>query len=273
MGVMSIRLSNRSVVVRSAISAFILIVLISLPVFADETGYRSFVDRIGKMVFAFAWPTATYESVNLEDVRDTSRGVEISFRLHGRSAFGGGPLWTDVIVEVSNGRISDLHWGDNNAILAQPGETMKAIGSALDDLSREYQRSQGSSGSYSESAVSSDVVGPQLARLRGIFRDKGYIETHNPITGNLRSNSINDISVTLRSGTSYLITSICDQDCSDIDILLYDQSGKLITSDQEADDQPVVSVSPYETETYTIRVRMVHCSREPCNFGTQIFGK
>jgi len=118
----------------------------------NESEYRSFIDAIGETLYAWAWPTAQYERVGFGGVTPTANGAEIAIRLHGKSSFSDTHLWTDVIVEVRNGEVVDLRWGRNNAILAQPGETMKALGQALAELTAEYQRELEGSGGSSSSA-------------------------------------------------------------------------------------------------------------------------
>ncbi len=112
---------------------------------ARDSSDRDFVDSIAEFVFALAWPTATYESVGFGESRLIPGGAEIAFRLHGTSAWGGGPLWVDVVLEVRNGEVTDLRWGQHNAILAAPGETVKALGQALAQLSEEYSQGGGAS--------------------------------------------------------------------------------------------------------------------------------
>jgi hypothetical protein len=108
----------------------------------SRTAYQELVGSIGKGVFFLAWPTADYESVSFGDVYPTANGADISFRLHGKSGINGGPLWVDVIIEVRDGKITDLRWGRNNAVLAQPGSTIEAWGQALAQLNEQSSRSR-----------------------------------------------------------------------------------------------------------------------------------
>jgi hypothetical protein len=242
---------------------------------SPDSEHRSLVDSIGAMVYGFAWPTAEYERVSFGSARETSEGTEITFRVHGRSSFGGGPLWTDVAIELSDGQITDIRWGENNAILAQPGETVKALGQVLADLNNEYRSNAGSpSGGSTHSGVSSSqVLSSQFTRARTGVGAQGFSETHEVYTSNLGAGETRSITVTLRAGKTYIIVGTCDQDCSDLDLRLYDSTGSLLTSDEQDDDKPVVSVTPSRTADFTVKVVMAHCSREPCYFGTQIFGK
>lgn len=109
----------------------------------SRESYKSFADAVGESLYFLAWPTAEYQRVSFGGVSFTSNGADVSFRLHGKSGFDGGHLWVDVVVEIRNGEITNLRWGDNNAILAQPGSTMKAMGEILAELNEEYSQSQG----------------------------------------------------------------------------------------------------------------------------------
>ncbi|MES1240630.1 MAG: DUF1036 domain-containing protein [Acidobacteriota bacterium] len=108
----------------------------------DDSSYRGFVNSVAKSLYFLAWPTATYESVEFGDVDFVSSGADVSFRLHGKSAFDDGPLWVDVVIEVRNGDITDLRWGRNNAILAQPGSTIKYMAQELARINSEHPSGQ-----------------------------------------------------------------------------------------------------------------------------------
>jgi len=109
---------------------------------ADENRLQRFVNDVGQLLFFFAWPTATYQSVSYDGATRRANGWDASLTLYGESAFGGN-LWTKLILEVRDGQISDLHWGPNNAILAPPGSTMRTIGQALAQLNEQYQQGNG----------------------------------------------------------------------------------------------------------------------------------
>jgi uncharacterized membrane protein len=132
---------------------FLMIFSSRLPAQETRSGYQQFIDSVAKSLYFLAWPTATYESVEFDDVEFVPSGADVSFRLHGRSGFNDGPLWVDVVIEVRNGQITDLHWGRNNAILAQPGTTIKALAEELDRINRE------NSGSSSPSLHSAPAAG------------------------------------------------------------------------------------------------------------------
>ncbi len=76
--------------------------------------------------------------------------------------------------------------------------------------------------------------------------DSGYSAYHN---------------VTAEAGA--VIEAVCDADCSDLDLVLYDYyTEEIVASDVLVDAAPYV-VAPYSGD-FTLEVRMVSCSIEPC---------
>lgn len=111
----------------------------------ERSWYKDFVDGIGGTLYYLSWPTATYKGASFEGVSNVYNGVDIKIKLNGISSFDDSSLWTEVIVNVRNGEVRDISWGRNNAILAQPGEAIKALGVVISELNKEYSRSKGSS--------------------------------------------------------------------------------------------------------------------------------
>ncbi|PZO35304.1 MAG: hypothetical protein DCF17_18895 [Shackletoniella antarctica] len=63
------------------------------------------------------------------------------------------------------------------------------------------------------------------------------------------------------------VYAVCDDDCSDLDLFLYDaETGDLVASDTLEDAIPVV-IAPYEGN-FLIEVVMAGCSLEPCETWT-----
>lgn len=138
---------------RSLAVLFILTLFLSFglaePAHAQGTSTHeeeSFVYSVGEFLFGLAWPTATYEKVRFGGARAVRGGQDIWMTLYGTSAFSGGELWVELVLEVRNGRIYDLRWGRHNGILAAPGETVAFLAEDLAEelakLTREYERSQ-----------------------------------------------------------------------------------------------------------------------------------
>jgi hypothetical protein len=69
----------------------------------------------------------------------------------------------------------------------------------------------------------------------------------------------------------YLIKGICDSDCGDMDLYLYDRGDGLVDSDTLPDADPLISLGPGHDGMYTIRATMPGCSVEPCYYAVQVF--
>lgn len=100
-----------------------------------------------------------------------------------------------------------------------------------------------------------------------------YQATHTPVIDQMEAGADDDYTVNLRSGISYAIVAVCDEDCSDLDLGLYDSRGNLVASDTDDDDLPVVQVNPRWTGKFTIRTKMAQCSSNPCYYGVGVFAR
>ncbi len=101
----------------------------------------------------------------------------------------------------------------------------------------------------------------------------GYQMTYDPFIGDLGRGGESDVTLNVRSGVSYAIVGVCDNDCRDIDLRLYDDNGNLIVSDIQRDDTPVVKFTPRWNARFTVRVIMANCSNAPCRYGIGFFNK
>jgi hypothetical protein len=102
---------------------------------------------------------------------------------------------------------------------------------------------------------------------------EGNTLTHDPFIGNLGNGGTDNVTLNLTQGVTYKIFGVCDEDCRDIDLELYDDNGQLVDSDTTNDDVPIVSVSPRWNARFTIRAIMPSCSNGPCRYGIGVFGK
>jgi hypothetical protein len=71
----------------------------------------------------------------------------------------------------------------------------------------------------------------------------------------------------------YGIVGVCDNDCSDVDLFLLDNSGRVIARDIDYDDTPAIFYRPSRAATFTVRISMVRCSVNPCRFGIALYSR
>lgn len=120
-------------------------------------------------------------------------------------------------------------------------------------------------------AQASGVVGRQFGAIVERLAKNGYRESHNRLTGTLRQGQQTSYTLDLQQGARYLLAGVCDRDCSDLDLALYDDSGNLLDDDTAADDVPIVNVVPRWTGRFRVTVTMHACSVNPCAFGLGVF--
>ncbi|MGE0741519.1 MAG: hypothetical protein AB7O98_09265 [Hyphomonadaceae bacterium] len=85
----------------------------------------------------------------------------------------------------------------------------------------------------------------------------------------LQPNATQSWQVQLRGGGSYRFIGACDNDCTAMDLEVYDAGGALVARDNDG-DFPVVSVNPNRGGQHTVRVRMAQCNIAPCVTGVRV---
>jgi hypothetical protein len=79
--------------------------------------------------------------------------------------------------------------------------------------------------------------------------------------------------ITLRRGRVYRVFAVCDNDCSDVDMDLYDYAGLLVGTDITGTDKPYVEIAPAEDGVAVARIWLAACENEPCFIGARLYQK
>jgi hypothetical protein len=116
------------------------------------------------------------------------------------------------------------------------------------------------------------VVNDQLDAAGEVWSNDGFTLVRDPHKGYLENEKKERISFTLRGGVSYRFLGVCDNDCDDLDLTLYDPRGKTVAQDVATDDYPVLEITPEETGVYQVEIHMVNCSISPCYYGLGLWG-
>jgi hypothetical protein len=122
-------------------------------------------------------------------------------------------------------------------------------------------------------AQGQDVVRKQVLNVGLTLASEGYELTHDIKFASLNDGRYDSYYFTLDRGTSYKICAVCDEDCGDLDLCIFDENGNEIECDESDDDLPIVSVSPKWTGRFRLWVKMYDCDIDPCRFGIAIFGR
>jgi hypothetical protein len=65
---------------------------------------------------------------------------------------------------------------------------------------------------------------------------------------------------------------VCDNDCSDLDITMYDPQGNEVAQDVLTDDKPVASHTARRSGRYRATISMASCSTGACFYAVAAYG-
>jgi len=71
-------------------------------------------------------------------------------------------------------------------------------------------------------------------------------------------------------GQEFVVLAVCDDDCADIDLYLWNEEGDEVGAHTEVGKQPVIVTDQLEVG-YTIEVYMAECAVAPCYFSVGVF--
>lgn len=114
-------------------------------------------------------------------------------------------------------------------------------------------------------------VEAQLEAAAEAVGGSGYEMVYDPYIDRTGAGVTESLTVRLYEDVSYTIIGVCDEDCTDLDLELFDANGNSIDEDYEDDDFPIVEVTPAWTSDFTLEVHMYKCDNEPCYYGVGVF--
>ena len=126
--------------------------------------------------------------------------------------------------------------------------------------------------SFLRAQTSTDQVWSQLSSQSATAVNDGY-KRLNYMIGYMNTGTTTNLNwpVDMEGGRSYLIVGVCDNDCTDVDLVLEGRDRTEVASDVLADDIPVIRFAPKSSAVYFLRTSMVICSVEPCGYGIAVF--
>lgn len=118
-------------------------------------------------------------------------------------------------------------------------------------------------------------VRDQLIKTATILKiGDNYQLTHDPVINMIGKGGTKTHVLTLDAGIPYVIVGVCDNDCRDIDLRLYNDEGDEVSSDIDVDKKPLIRVaSQPKTAKFKLEVIMNSCSAPACYYGVGIFGQ
>ena len=113
-----------------------------------------------------------------------------------------------------------------------------------------------------------------LGRLATNAKEQGYgTLAADPIFGRLDDHETASHDLVLVGGKAYALMAVCDSDCADVDLKVFDTEGTLVLQDVSGDATPVLTFTANTTGRYRADVIMASCSHSPCYYGLQLLAK
>jgi len=110
-----------------------------------------------------------------------------------------------------------------------------------------------------------------ITRAAATLTQRGYQPDREPVTGSLADDARETMNINLQGGARYAIVGVCDNDCTDVDLRIWDPNGTKLAEDIATDDTPVLEFTATVTGQYRVSVEMATCSTAPCYWGFQVF--
>jgi hypothetical protein len=97
--------------------------------------------------------------------------------------------------------------------------------------------------------------------------------TYDPYVGTLDESTYEDLIVPLHRGVKYMLLGVCDDDCGNLNMKMYDEDGVFVGQNTGRTDTPDLEIIPQQTQRFTIRMTMKRCDEDPCYYGLGVYSK
>jgi hypothetical protein len=119
-------------------------------------------------------------------------------------------------------------------------------------------------------AQAQDPTGPALVDLllNAVAEEFG-LTLQSKAAGSLRQGATATATLQIAGGGAAII-GVCDENCSDVDMIVRDPSGREVGRDFEDDDTPLVFLETTTAGRYTVEMQMPGCNGT-CNWGAAAY--
>ena len=117
------------------------------------------------------------------------------------------------------------------------------------------------------------IILAQLHQAHAALAQQGFQMVGEPYSGGLQQGQSWNVPAPLVAGGDYRIVGVCDRDCADLDMVVFDPQGAVIAQDTSADSQPIVGIQPGHPGIFTVQVQMYNCSVEPCYYALALYAR
>jgi hypothetical protein len=113
----------------------------------------------------------------------------------------------------------------------------------------------------------------RLGEAEQAIAAQGFQRISEPVTGQLAQGQTQDMPLNLNVGYEFRVIGVCDADCGDFDLALYDGYGNEITRDNGSAATAMVGVIPTSSGQFGVQAQMYHCARAPCFYALVLYGR
>ncbi|MEQ1618571.1 MAG: toll/interleukin-1 receptor domain-containing protein [Terricaulis sp.] len=118
-----------------------------------------------------------------------------------------------------------------------------------------------------------NVILMQLQQAQMALSQQGFQVVGQPFSGSLAQGQTWNVPAELYMGVEYRVLGVCDADCGDLDLIMYDGAGAMLTQDTTVTSQPMVALRPGYNGNHVIQVQMYNCSTAPCYYALALYGR
>lgn len=117
-------------------------------------------------------------------------------------------------------------------------------------------------------AAAQNAAGPVVAQQLDAVTSEMGLAAGARVTGRLAAGRSETATIQSVGGPTWFI-GVCDGNCTDLDLIVRDASGREVGRDEEIDDVPLVAAVT-TAGTFTVEVSMADCRGE-CDWGVGVF--
>ncbi len=116
-------------------------------------------------------------------------------------------------------------------------------------------------------------VSDQLQRAVAALHGKGVARPELTRIGPLNSEESESFPVMLQAGVAYVISGVCDNDCTSLGLVLATAAKNEVAADRSSENFPILQFTPQVTMQYRVSIAMMACQMNPCWYGVAVYRK
>jgi hypothetical protein len=117
------------------------------------------------------------------------------------------------------------------------------------------------------------IILAQLQQAQAAAAQQGFQQVGQPFSGSLAQGQSWNVPAELHAGYDYRFLGVCDRDCADLDLVVFDNNGVQVAQDTSTTSQPVAAVAPIYSANFTVQVQMFNCTVAPCYYAIVLYGR